>query len=259
MISIIKCFFHLVGREMHLFFNEFFSRFIDIAFVLITWVIVFGYLMQGSGLKSSYGAFILIGAIASFGLFETIQRATLLAQDVTDSKITNYLILPIPSYYVFVSIAISWAVSTGILTILLFPLGKLILWNQFNLSNFSIIKFLLIFVFSNLFYGFFALWVSSMVMNLRNVSWLWCRVVNPLYMFCGFFYSWKSAYAISPVIGYLHFFNTLIFILEAAKASVLGQTGFLPFWPCLFALFGFIGFFAFDAIRRFKKRVDYVC
>ena len=115
----IKCCLQLIRRELFLFLKEFLSRFIDISAVLITWVVVFSYLMVNSGLKSSYGTFILVGCIASFGLFETISRATVLAQDVTDKRITNYLILPLPSYMVFISVAISWAICTGILTLFL--------------------------------------------------------------------------------------------------------------------------------------------
>jgi ABC-type polysaccharide/polyol phosphate export permease len=258
MTSVIKCCFQLIRRELYLFFKRFLNRFIDISFVLFTSVAVFGYLMLNSGLESSYGAFILVGCIASFGLFETIQRATCLAQDVTDNKIDNFLILPISSYFVFVSIAISWAISTSVLTLCLFPLGKLLLWGRFDLSNASWGKFTIIFIASNLFYGFFALWVSALVTNLRNTSWLWCRLINPLYMFCGFFYTWNSVYELSHFAGYLHLANPLIYILEATKASIFGQSGYLPFWWCFAALWAFIAVFAFDAIRRFKKRVDFV-
>ena len=258
MTSSIKCFFQLVRRELYLFFKNFPNRLIDISVVLFAWVVVFGYLMANSGLKSSYGAFILVGSIASFGLFETIHRSTFLAQDVTDKKITSYLILPIPSSYVFVSIAVSWAICTAVLTLCLFPLGKLILLDKFDLSHISLIKFGLIFIVSNLFYGFFAMWISSMVTNLRNISWLWCRVIHPLYMFCGFFYTWQSAYELAHWVGYLHLLNPLLYILEGTKASILGQSGYLPYWICFCALWIFTGFFAFDGIRRFKKRVDYV-
>lgn len=258
MLVSVKCFYELIRKEMYLFFKEFFSRIIDISIVLSTWVIVFGYLMGNSGLKNSYGTFILVGAIASFGLFETIWRATCLAQDITDMKITNYLILPIKSHFVFISIALSWAFSTAILTICLFPLGKLILWNKFDLSQMSLYKFCLIFIVGNLFYGFFALWIASLVSHLRNTSWLWARIINPLYMFCGFFYTWKSAYDLAHWIGFFHLLNPLLYVLEGTKASVLGQKGFLPFGICVAVICFYIFILAFDAIRRFKKRIDYI-
>jgi len=257
-MSCIKCFLQLMRREMYLFFKSFASRLIDILVVFCSSVIVFGYLMSDSGLKSSYGPFIIVGAIASFGLFETTWRASILAQDITDNKLTNYLILPIPSCYVFFSIALSWAVNTAILSFCLFPIGKLILWSEFSFSNVSIFKFVLIYIVGNLFYGFFALWISSLVTNLRNTSWLWSRIVNPLFMFCGYYYTWKSIYSLSSLVGAFHLLNPLLYILEGTKAAVLGQEGYLPFWLCFFTLCLFIIFFAFDAIRRFKKRLDYV-
>jgi len=134
----------------------------------------------------------------------------------------------------------------------------LLLWGKFDLSHASWGKFIFIFITSNLFFGFFALWIASLVTSLRNISWLWCRVINPLYMFCGFFYTWKSAYELSHFVGYLHLINPLIYIVEGSKASILGQTGYLPFWNCFFILWVFIAVFGFDAVRRFKKRVDFV-
>lgn len=254
----MKCFLALIGREMHLFTREFVSRFLDISIILITNVIVFSYFLTSSGVSENFGAFIFIGSIASFGLFESIGRATVLAQDAGDRKITNFLILPIPSSYVFVAIAVSWAICSGILALCMIPLGKLILWSRINLSDISIWKFILILVTGNIFYGFFSLWIASLITSLRDTSWIWYRIVNPLFMFCGYYYSWKSAYDISHFIGYAHFLNPLLYVLEGTKAAVFGQSGFLSFWICFFMLWGFIFICSYDAIRRFKKRLDCV-
>ncbi|MFA5250135.1 MAG: ABC transporter permease [Parachlamydiales bacterium] len=257
-MTAFKCFLELVHKEMYLFKKEFLSRLVDLAVILSTSVIVFGYLMANSGLKSNFGEFILVGAIASFGLFETIWRATCLAQDISDKKITNLLVLPLSSFYILAAIAVSWSLSTALLALCLFPLGKLLLWNQFNFARVDLGKFGLIFLTGNLFYGFFALWVASLVTNLRRTSWLWARIINPLYMFCGFFYTWKSAYQLAPWVGYLHFFNPLLYVMEGTKAAILGPEGYLPFWACLGSLALFTGLFAFDGIRRLKKRLDCV-
>ena len=258
MTARIKCFCYLVKKELDFFFRKFPSRLLDISAMLATWIIVFGYFMVNSGLSNSYSSFILVASIATFGLSETLWRATRLSQEITDGKIASYLILPIRSLFVFVAIALSWSICTAILSIMLFPLGKLILWEKFDLSEMSTYKFILIFLSSSLFYGFFALWIASLVKNLRSSTWLWARVVNPLYMFCGFFYTWEAAYAIAPWIGCLHLFNPLIYVTEGMKASVFGQRGFLPYWMCLGAIWFFLVFFAFDALRRLKNRIDFV-
>jgi len=258
MRSQIICFLELVRRELYLFFREFKGRMIDMVINMVTWVVVFGYFMSDLGLQSSYGALVLVGVIASFGLFETVFRATALSEDVFDKQVSNFLVLPMPSSWFFIAISVAWAISSGILSISLLPIGKVILWNKFDLSKFSAFKFCTIFVIGNLFYGFFALWLSSLVVNLRNSSWLWNRVISPLYMFCGFFYSWQNAYDIAPWVGYLHLLNPMIYILEGTKAAVFGQEEYLPFWICAFATLVFTLFFYVHSIRKLKKRADFV-
>jgi ABC-2 type transport system permease protein len=257
-MSSIKCCLALIKKEMILFFKEFKSRFIDIAIILVTNVVVFSYFITKSGINNSFGSSIFVGAIASFGLFESIWRATLLAQDAMDRKMTNFFVLPIPVSYVFISIAVSWAICSGILVICLVPLGKVLLWSRIDFSHASIWRFIVIFITGNIFYGFFSLWIASLVTNLRNTSWIWARLINPLFMFCGYYYSWRSVNDFSPLAGYVHFLNPLLYVLEGTKAAVLGQGQFLPFRSCFFVLCIFILICAYDGIKRFKKRLDCV-
>ncbi len=254
----MHCFLELIRKELYLFKQAFLSNFIDVCVMATTNTVVYGYFMSKMGLNSTYGFFILIGAVSTFALFMTIGKASGMAQDIEDKKIANLLILPIKSQAVFASQAIAWAIGGSILSLCLIPLGKLILWNSFDLSQLSLYKFGLIFLTGNLFYGFFALWIASWITDLRYISWLWCRVINPLFMFCGYFYTWKAVCEVSPVLGALHLLNPLLYVLEGTKAAVLGQTGFLPFWVCFFALWGFMGLFGAHAIYRLKKRLDCV-
>lgn len=257
MTAEIRCALQFIRKEIFLSFMNLKSDLLDNLISFANWVIIFGYFMPSSG-RSDLGSLILAGAIASFGLFGTIWRATILAQDVTDKKINAYLILPMPSGWVFVGTVVSWSIYAATITLCLFPIGRLLLWNQVDFSHFSIPKFFIIFVLSHIFYGFFSLWISSLVTNLRNTGWLWCRVVNPLFMFSGFFYTWKEAYAVSPWIGMVNLVNPLLYILEATKVSFFGTQGYLPFWLCVMAVALFTFFFAIDGVRRFKRRLDYV-
>lgn len=253
-----QCFQGLVAKEMYLFLKNCHNTFLDVAFMLATNAVVFGYFMSSKGLGAGYGPFILVGAIATFGLFDITWKATLLAHDMHQKKINNYLTLPVSTGQVFFSFAVSWGMQTGLISLVMIPIGKIILWNQWDLAYFNIWKYLLIFIPANLFYGVFALWVSSLVTNLRNTSWMWYRLINPLFMFCGFYYSWKSVYQLSHEIGYLHLINPLLYILEGTKGAVLPPEGFLPFGYCVLAVWFFIFVMGYDAIKRLKKRVDSV-
>lgn len=259
MSSSFRCFLELLRRECILFFKDFVGKLIDSSIFLATTILVFGYFISTSGIEAGYGQFVFIGCVASFGLFEVIWRATTLVIDITgDRVISNFLILPLPANYVLASTAIGWAIGTSIVNICLFPIGLLILFGKFDFSQVSVVKFILIFILGNLFFGFFALWIASLIKNIRKASWLWARVVNPIFMFGGFFYSWQMAYEMSHWVAYANLVNPVLYVLEASRASVLGQGEYLPYWTSFFVILAFTVFFLFDGIRRLKKRLDCV-
>jgi len=77
-------------------------------------------------------------------------------------------------------------------------------------------------------------------------------------MFGGYMYSWYAVYHVSPLIGYAHLINPVLYVMEGMRAAVLGQEGYLPFWFSFTALFAFTVVIAWDALRRLRKRLDCV-
>ncbi|MCX5925196.1 MAG: hypothetical protein NT124_02775 [Candidatus Dependentiae bacterium] len=246
----------LVFKDLLLFFRGFLDKVIDLSIMLGLNVIVFGYFMPG--VRPDFGVFILIGAIASFGFFEIVGKVGQLVADIDGDRTINYkLILPLSSTLVFCSQAIAWALESTIINIILFPLGKILLFSQFDLTKIAYVKLCLMIMATNLFYGFFALWVTSMLRGgIRSLSHLWIRFISPLYMFGCYFYSWQTAYNLSPAIGYISFLNPFVFIMEGTRSAVLGAESFLPFWYSFAALIGFIVFFGWHGIKRLKVKLD---
>jgi ABC-2 type transport system permease protein len=93
---------------------------------------------------------------------------------------------------------------------------------------------------------------------MKYISWIWSRVVNPLFMLGGFFYSWGSIYKVSHIFGYVNLLNPLLYAMEGMRAASLGQVGFLPFYVCVLAILGFIALFSMHAVCLLKKRLDCV-
>ncbi len=249
----------LLRRDLLRYKREFFSKLFDTASLLFTNLVVFGYFMGSFGLTSSYGPFMLISAIASFGFFDTIGKVSELISDIEGDRTISYtLTLPIPSWLVFVYIGIYWAINSMLISILLFPIGKLILFDQFDLSKISYFKMILMFITLNLFYGYFSLWITSMLKNISNLGILWVRVINPLIMFGAYFYSWVAVFKVSPVIGYVNLINPLVYAMEGMRAAALGQEGYLPFWISMPVLLLFTLACAWHGMRRLQKRLDCV-
>lgn len=251
--------YYLILRDFRVFKEDAFGKLLDTSILLFTTILVFSYFLPSYGLNASYGPFVLIGVIAGFGFFEVIGKVSVMIADLEGDRTILYsLTLPIPAWLVFVYFGVSWALLSSLISLFLFPLGKLVLYSQFDLSQINILKFILIFIMSNLFFGFFALWLTGVIKKMSGLAHLFVRVINPMYMFGAFMYSWASVYSLSPWIGYLHLLNPLVYVMEGMRAATLGQEGFLPFWGCVVALVFFTAAFAYDAVRRLKKRLDCV-
>jgi ABC-2 type transport system permease protein len=251
--------YHLIRRDLRVFKEEFWGKLIDTSLLLFTTICIFGYFLPSYGLKGDYGPFLLVGVIAGFGFFEVMTKVGIMIADLEGDRTILYtLTLPIPSWAVFVYLAFSWAILSSILSLLMIPLGKLLLFKEFTFVNTNFLQFPLIFIMSNLFFGFFALWLSAILKNMSSLSHLFVRIINPMYSFGGWWYSYYTVSKLSPELGYLHLINPLLYVMEGMRAAMLGQEGYLPFWSSLAALTGFTLFFAADAIRRLRRRLDCV-
>ncbi|NNM44041.1 MAG: ABC transporter permease [Chlamydiae bacterium] len=248
----------LLRRDLLIYRREFLSKLFDNSFVLLTYLVVFGYFMPQFG-GGGYGPFILIGSIASFGFFDMVGKVSDMMFDIQGDRAISYtLTLPLPSSLLFLRMALYWAINSAVVSIFLIPIGKLILFSQFDLSKISVLKFILIYPLIHLFYGFFSLWMVGILKGIGTIAQLWVRVINPMYMFGTFFYSWHAVHSFSPVVAYLNLCNPMVFIMEGLRSACLGSEGYLPFWVSFLALLGFTILCGWDGIRRLKIRLDCV-
>ena len=251
--------YSLIARDYRVFKEDFVGKFIDQCIMLSTTVVIFSYFLPSYGLASDYGPFVLAGVIGSFGFFDVMGKVAQTVADIEGDRTVMYTIsLPIPSWLVFFYMGLSWAIFSAITCALLFPLGKLLLFSQFDLGKVHYIKLVLIFFMSNLFFGFFSLWLSSIIKKMSSISHLFVRIINPMFMFGGYLYSWNAVYEMSHIGGYLSLLNPLIYVMEGIRSAILSPQGYLPFWISFAALIGFTVVLGYDAVVRLKKRLDCV-
>ena len=173
-----------------------------------------------------------------------------------DRTIFHTLVMPIRSNMVFLYMGLSWAITSVLLSILLFPLGKLLVFTEWNLDTVSWWRLVILFISANLFFGYFALWLTSVIKSMTDLNSLWLRYIAPMWMFGGYVYSWQSAYALNHAVGYISLINPMIYVMEGMRAAALGQEGYLPFWVSVVMLWAFIGGCIWHGTRRLKKRLD---
>ena len=252
-------FFKLLKTDLLIFSKSMISGWIDTSIWVIVLLVIFTYIFPQLGMRKDFGAFFLVGGIASCCIFEIFSSAVAVISDLNNKqKISYRLTLPISSSLIFTGIAIFNACKSTFLSIIILPLGKLILGNKLNFTNLSIIKFVLMFFSINIFVGFFSLFMTSITDKVENIRSIWVRIIFPLWFLGGAEFPWQAIYSISPKIAYSCLFNPLLYPMEGIRAAVLGQAGFINFWYCFAMIWTSCIIFGWIGISRMKKRLDVV-
>jgi len=257
--SYFNLFWQLFKTEMILHKQTIVGSIVDTSVFVATLGLVVTYLFPALGMNRDFGAFYIIGIIASVCCFEIFTTISNFLLDIEGDKAINYFaILPMPSWLIFINQAISYACKTMITSAIVLPLGKLLLWNRMDLSNLSTIKFIIMFLSINLFGGVFGIFIASFVDSMRQIGKVWRRFIFPLWIFGGADFPWKVLHNIYPKLGYLALLNPWLYPMEGIRAAVLGQSEYLPFWFSLVMIMIFSLAFGCLGAIRLKKRLDFV-
>ncbi len=253
----LSVFCHLIRRDLIAFKRVFLTKFFDTFLLFFTNVMAFGYLLQQEGAHAGYAAFFVVGAIASFGFVEIVGKVGIQLADMGgDQTIFHTLAMPIRSNMVFYYMGTSWAITSMLLSVLFFPIGKLLVFTEWDITMISWWRLVIMFVTANLFFGFFALWLTSVIKNMTGLNSLWFRYIAPMWMFGGYVYSWQSAYTLNHMVGYISLINPMIYVMEGMRAAALGQAGYLPYWVSVTMLWVFIIACTKHATGRLRKKLD---
>lgn len=249
----------LLWTDFKIFSQNISDKIINFLIWVITSVCVNSYLMSAFGVTQEYSTFMIAGFCATAGFFEIYPSVVAWISDIEgDQIISYYLTLPIPSWLVLVRMIVFFAISSGILSLIVLPVCKIIAWNRFDIGMFNAIKFLTMFTAMNIFFGSFTLVTTSFINNMSSLGNVWMRFVYPVWFLGGFQYSWITLYKSWPNFSYLALFNPMTYIMEGIRASILGQEGYISFGICIFLTVIFSVACTYIGIIRLKKRLDFV-
>lgn len=258
-VSYINICKNLISTDLIIFKQIFVDKFIDLSIWIMLTTIVTSYILPYFGLTTDFGVFQLGGLIAAAGLFELYASTIDLVSDFEGDRIISFnLALPLPSWMAIVSKAAYFFIIYTILALLMIPIGKICLWNQFDLALVNWPKLLLIIIMLSIFYACFVLWVSSIITNMTKMGQVWSRFVFPMWFLGGFQFSWMASYKTLPWLAIANLINPMIYITEAVRVALLGQDGFINFWLCLMAIALFSIICLYLGIVSLKKRLDFV-
>lgn len=256
--NIIQAFYALLLKDIVVFNQRWFNRSIDAMVWIASSLLIAKHIMPAFGIRDpQYGTFTLIGSLAIWGLLEMLTSVAIFLGDIQGDKSISYsLSLPLPSSMVFTELALASAYRSIASSILLLPLGKIILGDNLILNNINWPSFTLAFIAINLFYGFFTLFITSYIPDLASLSMFRSRIMFPLWFLGGFQFPWKMLYSVNPTFAYINLCNPIIYIMDGLRSTALPTENYLPFWNCMTMIMLFSIAFGYIGIQKLKKRLD---
>ena len=252
-------FYKLTKTRFYIACQELFGKIINLYIWVFCSLVVMGYVMQSFGLGIHYGCFQLATIMGTVGLFEIYGNSFRWMIDFEgDRHMSYYLTLPIRPSVVLWSMITSYVLMGLILSCFVLPFGKLILFNSFSLADISWIKFIIITIISNIFYGVFTVAVTAHVGAISKMENVWTRFIFPLWFMGGFQFSWGSIYNLSQPLSYVLLGNPVLYVMEGTRAALLGQKDCLPWWLCCVVLSFFTVLCWFYAKYKMKRLLDFV-
>ena len=194
-----------------------------------------------------------------YGLFEVMGNVARFVSDLQGDKTISYdLTLPLPHWMIMVRIAVTSALQFIAVAILIIPMAKILLWNQFSFEHVSWFKVSVLFLIVHIFYGYLALCIASYMKNLWSLDNIWCRIIFPFWWLGGFQFNWETLHAVSPMIAYVNLANPLTLCFEGIRSAMLGQEGYVSFWLCCLGLIIWTIIVAYVGTRKMMRRLDCV-
>ena len=252
----VKIFWALMRTDLKLLLAQLKDKAIDAMIWGGMTLVVMAHVMPALGLKN-FGLFqaatIFVGVVG----FEIYNQLFLLVMNIEHRKHLFYLFtLPVPVWVVFFQKVLFYTINGLILSLLMIPLSKLILWNQMDLTTIAWGYLFLTLVVTCFFFSCFLLLLLSYAQKAEQVEHLFMRLMFPLWFLGGFQFAWKTVYDMNHYAGYIGLISPHTYAHEAARVAVLGQNDFIPFWICITVLlvgsvvFGLIGY------RGVKRKLD---
>lgn len=253
----IKLFLQLLRRDLLILRQEIVAKIINVSCWLGPNIAIFNYVLPGLGIEQTYGVFILVGGIATVGLFTAVSSIPELLNDIEDNhSIYYYLSLPLHQWLTLARYACAFAMSAFAVSFALLPVCKLLLWNLLDFSNFSLLKYSLIFPLLQIFFGFLALLITAYTSSIVQYEKAWVRIVFPLWFFGGYQFPWRVMLERLPYLAYINLLNPITYCLEGFRAAVLGQAGYIDFWVCFGMLLLSTLIVGVWGVRKLMARLD---
>jgi ABC-2 type transport system permease protein len=252
-----KTFAWLLWKDIRVLYQDLANNVLDAVLLPVGVTFVNGYILPALGMPKDFGIFASLGTVIGMLMNSCSTFSNDLVMDLDADKSIFYEIsLPLPYYLVYVKYALAYSIKAMLVNILILPISVLIMFGTVNFTEVSLLKLLISFLSSSLFFGFFCLMVAIYIKDIVDLNRFWIRWGWQLFYVAGCFFSWMIMYKAVPFFALINLANPIVYNIEALRAAFFGQAGYLPFWLCIAVIWIFTIVFTYFGLRKFKTRLD---
>jgi hypothetical protein len=258
--SMVTSLWAVLNVDLYKYYRKtFLDDVINTAIWVCSSVLISAYVLPKMGMTVSYGAFIAISAIVSSSFWASWGITAQFVSDLEGNRvIIYYLTLPYKAWLFFVKQIIFYVIRSMGTSLVMIPMGKLVLQDRLDLSSIHLGKFIIAFLLMNLFCATLSLLMTSLVPGMYAIDNVSLRFLFPLWFFGGSQYSWHTLHITSELLSYVALANPLLYANEIMRVVFMGQSGHLPFWICGVMLLLFSMVFGFVGTKRLMRQLDCV-
>ena len=204
---------HFCHRQLYIFFSDYWNTLIDSLSWPLLGAAVFGYVFPHMGMEKGYGSFALIGCIVALTYFVVIEQGGGMTSDFDGArKIDFELGLPVSTPFIIFKTGITSTIQSFLMTLPLPFMGKLVLWYRFDMSQFSLFKFLLVYLLLNATFSFFAMWMAGFVKS-KDILHFRIRVIDVMFFAGCFLFTWQKLYEVHKIAAYAMLINPMTYAI----------------------------------------------
>lgn len=222
-------------------------------------LIVNAYFLPQLGITNAYGLISLAGCLAVTGLMDAFGNIMEFFLDLSTDRITfYYATLPLPGWLMFTVKMTVFFCFYFFYTLMVLPLGKLLLWNELDLLAINWPLLIIAMILGTMFYAALTLFVTSLVRKRADVGNIWRTYIFPLWFLGGFGFTWHVMYKVSPQFAYVQLLNPIIYISELYRHAILQSDNLINPFICCFMILLFTVSSGWIGIKRLKKHYDFI-
>ena len=256
---ILQTFKNLLLRDTSIFKTQIIIRCINACLWSSTTIYVSQYIMPQFGVSATFGKFTMISNVIAWGMFESVNYASILVSDIeSGNSLSYYLTLPIPTNWIFIRIGLINAYKSFMSTLLLIPVGQLLLWNQISLSEIAWIPLVVSYILAHLFFGFFSVFLASIAPTMEQITTIKGLVTFPLWFFGCYQFSWHMLYKVNPTLAYIDLLNPVTYLMEGIRSTIVTDQVLISYTTCTLMAIFFIIVSGYVGIYKLKKHLDCV-